>query len=104
LQAHVNEPDVSVHTALIWQLCLPSEHSFTFTHVRPSPANPILQVHVKEPVVSPQVEESAGQLCTPVTHSFTLSQTTPVPVKPVLHEHVNELAVLVHLDLVAGQL
>ena len=51
LQAHVNEPIVSVQMALVEHVSVLSAHSLTLLHVRPFPANPCIHWQVYEPSV-----------------------------------------------------
>jgi hypothetical protein len=49
LQAHVNEPALSVHAAFALQLCVFKVHSLLLLHTTPDPVQPALHAQVNEP-------------------------------------------------------
>jgi hypothetical protein len=55
LHAHVNEPLMSVHAALLLQIFSPKVHSLKLLQVTPLPLQPALQLQVNEPVLSEQL-------------------------------------------------
>mmetsp|Transcript_20939 Transcript_20939/g.50564 ORF Transcript_20939/g.50564 Transcript_20939/m.50564 type:complete len:254 (+) Transcript_20939:1-762(+) len=106
LHAHVKEPSVSLHAALVSQSCVFREHSSMLLQ-SPAAATPVLlyptmHAHVKEPSVSVQFA-TGSQLCVSSAHSSILKQSPPtaMPVSayPALHAQVNEPCVLAHVAL-----
>mmetsp|Transcript_19172 Transcript_19172/g.49820 ORF Transcript_19172/g.49820 Transcript_19172/m.49820 type:complete len:311 (-) Transcript_19172:843-1775(-) len=91
---HENDPSELTHEDVVGQR--PSSHSFTSTHVMPSPVKPGLQVHSCSPGVFRHAACGEHGACAS-THSFTSWQNMPSPRYPALHAHVNEPSVLEQL-------
>merc|ERR1712087_969875 len=98
IHAHVNDPSVSVQTALLWQSPASRLHSFSFVQVLPSPEYPDSHAHVNDPSVSVQTALS-WQSSTSRLHSFLFVQVLPSPEYPDSHAHVNDPSVSVQTAL-----
>lgn len=94
-QGRGDSPVVSMHTAAGEQLSRSLAHSSWFWQVTPSPENPALQMHMKDPSTFMQTEKRS-QFPSPKPHSLRSVQVTPFPVKPVKQAQVKEPSVLEH--------
>ena len=102
LHAHVYDPTVFVHVAVIAQE-FDCAHSFTSAHVLPSPVKPVLHAHVYDPIVFVHVAPVVAHvLVPPAAHSSISVQVIPSPVYPVLHAQVYDPTVFVHVAEAGG--
>ena len=109
LQAQMNDPGVSEHSALVAsQLSVSRAHSSTLEQVMPASevSHPVLQAQVKDPRVSEHSALVASQLSVSRAHSSTLEQVMPASEvsHPVLQAQVKDPRVSEHSALVASQL
>ena len=80
LHAHVNDPVVSAHVAVLAQLCIAVVHSLNVAQVMPLPEYPALHAHVNDPTVSVHVPRTTEHVCVPSVHSLLFMQVVPTPV------------------------